>query len=77
MVRLLTKNENNNYDNDGDNGVDDDNNNDDDDDVGTSCPVALSTACIAPAMKPKFVPPWNLDSNLYSEIFLILIYIFW
>ena len=63
----------NNYDNDGDN----DNNNDDEDDVWTSCPVALSTACIAPAMKPKFVPPWNLNSNSYSEIFSILIYIFW
>ena len=45
---------------------DDNTDNDDNDDIdcdedgGTSCPLSLSRACIAPPMKPKFVPPWNL-----------------
>ena len=28
--------------------------------IKTSCPLSLSIACMAPPMKPKFVPPWNL-----------------
>ena len=31
--------------------------------IKTSCPLSLSIACMAPPMKPKFVPPWNLSVN--------------
>ena len=32
----------------------------------TSCPLSLSIACMAPPMKPKFVPPWNLSVNIIN-----------
>ena len=36
--------------------------------IKTSCPLSLSIACMAPPMKPKFVPPWNLSSNIKTLI---------
>ena len=49
-------------DNDDNTDCDDNDDNDCDEDGGTSCPLSLSRACIAPPMKPKFVPPWNLHN---------------
>ena len=36
--------------------------------IKTSCPLSLSIACMAPPMKPKFVPPWNLSVNIKTLI---------
>ena len=54
--------DNDNDDNDDGNYNDNNINDCDADDAGTSCPLSLSSACIAPPMKPKFVPPWNLHN---------------